>query len=299
MELLQKFAAVEIQADHRITELDKEYCELQQKAYETAISGFKELAFFWEDMNTAQAELLGDSKSPFYHNYLASHDGPSISQQSIERHIEALHINFIMYLTSYFNSTYHVSVESAEISKVLLPEKPEGRWRDDFEEVSKKYREQMQTLTVRYQDVVDQIILRLDGRSFSEQAFYELYSKCHSAAWNAHEQKPKFERKKDTICFTGYFCRFRGWPYDGWEVENEMKNILWGLAHFETDSYRVVPLGFSDLFGYHDIKEPVVEFPSCEKVKQVKLFKNNRVDLKFRSPEYAEQFISKYLGAVC
>lgn len=46
MELLQKFAAVEIQADHRITEMDKEYCELHQKAYETAISSFQELAFF-------------------------------------------------------------------------------------------------------------------------------------------------------------------------------------------------------------------------------------------------------------
>jgi len=299
MELLQKFAAVEIHADHRITEMDKEYCELQQKAYETAISGFKELAFFWEDMNTAQTELLGDNKSPFYRNYLTSRDGPSISQQSIERHIEALHINFIMYLTNYFNSTYHVSVESTDISKVLLPEKPEGRWRDDSVEVSQKYHEQMQTLTVRYQDVVDQIILRLDGRSFSEQAFYELYSKCHRAAWNDSTQKPKFERKKDTLTFTGYFCCFRGWPYDGWEVEDKTKDILYGLAHFETDSYRVLPLGFSDLLGYHDIKEPVVEFPSCEKVKQIKLFKNNRVDLKFRSPEYAEQFINKYLGAVC
>ena len=42
MELLQKFAAVEIQADHRITEMDKDYCELQQKAYEAAISGFSQ-----------------------------------------------------------------------------------------------------------------------------------------------------------------------------------------------------------------------------------------------------------------
>ena len=41
-----------------------------------------------------------------------------------------------------------------------------------------------------------------------------------------------------------------------------------------------------------------MEFPTCEKAKQIKLFKNNRVDLKFHSPEYAEQFINKYLGAV-
>ena len=66
MELLQKFAAVEIQADCRITEMDKDYCVQHQKAYEAAISSFQELAFFWEDMNKAQQELLGDSKSPFF-----------------------------------------------------------------------------------------------------------------------------------------------------------------------------------------------------------------------------------------
>ena len=298
MELLQKFAAVEIQTDHRITEMDKDYCVQHQKAYEAAISSFQELAFFWEDMNKAQQELLGDSKSPFFHNYLVSHGGPSISQISINSHIEALHIDFIMTLTHYFNSTYHVSVSSAEVSKVLLPEKPSGRWQDDYVEVNKEYQTQMQSLIVRYQDVVDQIILRLDGRSFSEQAFYELYNKCHNAAWNNRTQKPLFERKKDTICFAGHFCHFRGWPYDGWVLSDGMKEILRGLAHYETDSYRVLPMGFSDLFGYHEIKESVVEFPTCEKAKQIRLFKNKRVDLKFHSPQYAEQFVRKYLGTV-
>ena len=256
------------------------------------------MAFFWADMNKAQQELLGDSKSPFFHNYLVSHGGPSISQISINSHIEALHIDFIMTLTHYFNSTYHVSVSSAEVSKVLLPEKPSGRWQDDYVEVNKEYQTQMQSLIVRYQDVVDQIILRLDGRSFSEQAFYELYNKCHNAAWNNRTQKPKFERKKDTLCFNGYFCRFRSWPFDGWELCDGMKEILYGLAHYETDSYRTFPIGFPELFRYHEIEKPLVEFPTCEKVKQMKLFKNNRVDLKFHSPEYAEQFINKYLGAV-
>lgn len=299
MELLQKFAAVEIQADHRITEMDKEYCELQQKAYETAISGFRELAFFWEDMNTAQTELLGNGKSPFYHNYLASHDGPTISQELINDHIEALHIDFIRNLTRHFNSTYHISIESLEISQVLLPKEPNENWRSNYKEQCERYHEQMQTLTVRYQDVVDQIILRLDGRSFSEQAFHELYCKCHNAAWNAQTQKPKFERRKDTICFIGNFCNLKSWSKEIWVVPNDMKDILWGLAHFETDSYRVIPLGFSPLLTSEGTKETVLEFPTCEKVRQMKLFKNSRVDLKFHSPEYAEQFISKYLGSVC
>ena len=75
-----------------------------------------------------------------------------------------------------------------------------------------------------------------------------------------------------------------------------MKDILYGLAHFETVSYRVFPVGFSELFRYHEIEEPLVEFPTCKKVKQMKLFKNNRVDLKFHSPQLAEQFVNKYLG---
>ena len=295
MELLQKFAAVEIQTDHRITEMDRDYCERHQKAYETAISSFKELALFWEDMNRAQQELLGNNNSPFYHNYLSSHDGPSISERSINNHIEALHTDFIMNLTRYFNTTYCVSVDALEVSEVLLPEMPDRR-RDGYAKADDAYHAQMQSLTVRYQDVVEQIILRLDGRSFSEQAFYEMYTKCHNAAWSSSTQKPKFEHKKDTLYFTGHFCRFRGWPYDGWEVYDGMKEILRGLAHYETDSYRVLPVGFSDLLGYRDIQESVTEFPSCEKVKQIKLFKNGRIDFKFHSPDYAEQFINRYLG---
>ena len=102
MELLQKFSAVEVQAYHRITETDKDYCEQHQKAYETAISGFQELAFFWDDMNRVQREILGGSSTSVFCNYLVSDDEPSISQDLINCHIKALHINFIMNLTHYF-----------------------------------------------------------------------------------------------------------------------------------------------------------------------------------------------------
>lgn len=295
MDLLEKFAVVEIQSDDRISESDKSYCIQHQKAYERAISDFRKLSFFWSDMEKAQRELLGEKNS---YDYLTSRNGPSISQHSIEQHIKYLHGDFVVNLVRYFNSAYHVSVESSEVINALLPKEPKEHWREGYEEECTAYQKQMQSLTVRYQDVVEQVILRLDGLTFSERAFQELYTKCHSAAWNPHEQKPKYERRKDTICFTGYFCRFRGWPYDGWELNDGMQDILRGAAHFETSSYGVLPVGFSNLFGYHEIKEPVVEFPTCEKVKQMKMFKNNRVDLKFHSPEYAEQFAGKYLGAV-
>lgn len=298
MDLLEKFSAVKVHADNRIAPNDKEYCKQHQKAYEAAISGFQELGFFWQDMNRIQQELLGNPDSPLFHNYLFSREGPSVSQTSIERHIETLHADFIANLVGYFNRTYSVSVDASEIVGTLLPKRPD-RWRCDSMELAERYHEQMQSLIVRYQDVMDQVILRLDGRSFVEQAFYELRGRCQSAAWNSYEQKAGYECKKDTIRFTGYFCRFRGWPFDSWELDDSMKDILRGVAHYETGVYNVFPMGFSCVTRYQELKTDVVEFPTCEKVRQMKLFKNNRVDIKFASPEDAAQFVEQYLGPVC
>lgn len=86
---------------------------------------------------------------------------------------------------------------------------------------------------------------------------------------------------------------------DQWTVQDSMKNILCGLAHYETGVHNLFPLGFSDLIGYRDSESDLVEFTTCEKVKHLKMFKNGRVDLKFTSERYAEEFIEKYLGTVC
>lgn len=80
MDLLDKFDAVTVKADVRITPEDKAYCEAHQAAYDAAIQSFRELAFFWEDMENTQKELLGGSGS----SYLSSRDGPEISQRKSE-----------------------------------------------------------------------------------------------------------------------------------------------------------------------------------------------------------------------
>ena len=38
------------------------------------------------------------------------------------------------------------------------------------------------------------------------------------------------------------------------------------------------------------------DFPGCEKLVQLRLFKNGRVDIRFSSEDYAGQFINAYLG---
>lgn len=295
-ELFQKFSAVEVKADNRITQADKAFCEKQQAAYEAAISCYQELDFFWDDMVKTQKEILGEGDGRPSHDYLHS-DKIRISKSDISSHIQSLHADFIDVIVNHFTSAYKVSVSAYDIKNSLLPDKPGDRW---DEEKWEAYEKQMQTLIVRYADIVDQIILRLDGRSFSEQAFYELTNNCHKAAWDLNRQKPQFEQKKDTIRFTGYFCSFTGYSYcsDKWELSASMKSIMRGACHFESDSYDTFPYNLRELLGYGSSQFDLVEFSSCTKLVQIRMFKNGRVDLKFSSSEYAEEFIDRYLGRV-
>lgn len=301
MNLLEKFNALTVEADARISPLDKDFCEKHQAAYEAAIQSFQELSFFWSDMEKAQRELLaGLSNSQASHmTYLTSRNGPEISGNKINEHIESLHREFISNIVRYFNSTYNVSISTGDVADGLLPQEPERGYPRN-EEAIQKYHEGLQSLSIQYKDIVEQIIFRLDGRSFSEQAFHELAAKCHQKAWNTYQKKAEYERKKGTIRFTGYCCNVRNWGWrDEWELEEGMQDILRGVAHFETGSYGTYPAGFSDLLGYSRTPYQEHEFSSCKKLNRLKMFKSGRVDIYFTSEAYAEEFVNKYLGTVC
>lgn len=301
MDLLEKFNALTVEADTRISPSDRDFCEKHQAAYEAAIQSFRELSFFWVDMEKAQKEMLAeqDDSRASYMTYLTSRNGPEISESKINDHIESLHQEFISNLVHYFNSTYNVSISVEDVADGLLPQEPERGYPRN-EEAVQKYHEELQSISIQYKDVVEQIIFHLDGRSFSEQAFYELAAKCHKAAWNTYQKKAQYERKKSAIRFTGYHCNMRNWGYqDEWELENGMKDVLRGVAHFETETFAVYPLGFSELLGYSRNPDNEYEFPNCKKVKRLKMFKSGRVDIYFSSEAYAEEFVNKYLGTVC
>lgn len=301
MNLLEKFEAVTVEADTRIAEQDKKLCEAHQAAYDAAVQSFRELAFFWEDMVNTQKSLLADTDvgEMEYLEQYSSYRKLHISVEEIHDHIKGLHRELINNLVRYFNSTYNVSVDPRDVCGNLLPKEPPGR-RYENEKAHEEYQEKLLAAHVRYQDVVDQVILLLDGRSFAQQAFFELTEKCHKAAWNLHQKEAEFERKKSTIRFTGYFCHVnQGYRQEEWKLNDKTKEILHGVAHFETGAYDIYPLGFSELLRYGGVCYNEHEFTTCKKVVSLKMFKNGRVDLKFATDAYAEAFINTYLGAVC
>lgn len=297
MNLLEKFEAVTIKANRRISEADKALCEAHQAAYEAALESFKELIYIREDMEVQQSRLLEPVEDPYRTSYLTSYEGPSFSVEVLRKHIEHLHGALISTIVRYFNKVYHITVDAEEVQNALLPSKPE-RSRYDHTEEWTQYHQELQELVVSYEDIVDQIILRMDGRSFEEQAFHELQILCHTAAWNNYDNSPRFERKKATIQFNSYSCSCDTW-YGGrprWKLSDKTKDIMRGVAHLETGCYNMLPLGIGDLLGYRDLETDVVEFPSCQKVKQLKMYKKGRVDLKFHTESDAAAFITTYLG---
>ena len=301
MDLLTKFDTVKVQSDNRITDDDRDYCIAHQSAYDSARSCFLELIYIWEDLTDRQRNFLAglDTSSSRADCYLPDYDTDlKISTSKIEEHIISLHTRFIHRLSQHFNQTYHVSVDAAVIADHLLPKKPANSYRTAMEETN-PYQEIMLSLGLRYEDILNEIFVQLDGRNFRERALFELKEKCHKAAWNDYNRTPKYEVKKDVLRFSSYGCSYDGsFRVERWTLREYLKQIFHGIAHYETGSFSVVPPDFSSLLGYNHADSDLVLFPSCSKIKQLKMFKNGRVDIRFSSEESARTFVKEYLGLV-
>lgn len=295
MDILSKFEAVQVTADIRISEMDRNFCEAHQKAYEAALSCFHELEYIWEDISDRQRALLSGVETG-YAAYLYSEGNIDISTDKISDHIKELHGKFLRNLVNYFNNTYHITIDCCVAENMFLPQVPSDKRRN--EDALKKQESEMLNLILHYEDIVNFIFIQMDGRGFDEQAFHELHEKCHDAAWNSNQKKANFEVKKNVLQFS-YGCSYSSfYSSSHWALTDQVKDVLRGIAHYETGVYGTYPSGFNQLLGYR-CTDDLFEFPTSQKVNQLKMFKNNRVDIKFASEHHVRQFCDKYLGLVC
>lgn len=294
MSLLDKFSAVEVKTDNRISEEDRVFCQTQQRAYEEAKDALIKIRGLWKDLVKNQEELLGAVMTDSYskETYIRLN---GFSTTDIRNKIEYLPELFISAIVSYFNRKYHVSVSEMEVKKKLVPDSPQFDWEKSR---TNEYHKQMRELTLKYEDVLEQIFVQLGGRTFAERALDELKEKCHKFSWNNYKGLPEYEVQNETIHFNGYACSFDAWlSRSVWKFNDGMRDVLRGLAHFETQQLDYLPKDIAFLVGYDDKCSSSYEF-DYEKLKRIRMFKNHRVDVRFASKELAHQFAEQYLGLV-
>lgn len=296
MNALDKLDAVQIEADNRISETDRRFCEAHQAAYVDAKASLNELEYIWTDIVSRQSKLLEPAAAVWNNvqEYTYLH---RFSEQDIREKLEELNDLFISNLVRYFNDRYKVSFDADSIMGTLLPHKPKNDYFSPNTEAVAEYHQKLRTMTVSYKDVLEQIFVQLGGRTFLERALDEIKEACHKAAWCTYNGKAEYELKNDTVRFT-YGCRFDT-MFDKWEVNDSMKEILRGLAYFESEILGYYPAAIENLLGYSRLEDPRVEFTSYTKLHSLRMFKNGRVDVKFKNKNYADQFASEYLGLVC
>jgi hypothetical protein len=294
MGLLDKLEQVEITADSRLPEDDLMFCETQQQAYDESCRALREIRQQWKKAIQAQRDLLGigqDGSLPYFgSNY-------RFGITDLNRELEKFHSRFISELTQHFNEKYSVTISTDAIKEHLIPAEPDP-YRCDMD-TSKEYHRNLRALALHYEDVVDQMFIQLDGLSFVERAFQELRTKCHKAAyWSI--SNAGYDRKGDTLRFGGYFCSCdERWGHEEWRLAERMQDIFTAVAHYETNTFGRFPAGFSELLGYSDVSTSQFQFPTCQKLVQLRMFKNGRVDLKFKTASIAKEFAETYLDYSC
>ena len=294
MGLLDKLEQVEIKADSRLPEDDLMFCETQQQAYDESCRALREIRQQWKKAIQAQRDLLGigqDGSLPYFgSNY-------RFGITDLNRELEKFHSRFISELTQHFNEKYSVTISTDAIKEHLIPAEPDP-YRCDMD-TSKEYHRNLRALSLHYEDVVDQMFIQLDGLSFVERAFQELRTKCHKAAYWSNINAG-YDRKGDTLRFGGYFCSCdERWGHEEWRLAERMQDIFTAVAHYESNTFGRFPAGFSELLGYSDVSTSQFQFPTCQKLVHLRMFKNGRVDLKFKTAALAKEFAETYLDYSC
>jgi len=296
LNLLKKFEQVEIKMDTRITQADKNICEIHQNAYEKArlglLSMVEQLSALEQEQNRILLAAVDKYSLDSYINGCKS-----IKSDDIYNNLDKTHETFINFIVQYFADHYQVSIDIDGVKDALLPREPDSGWRYNEAEIE-EYTKSMRSLKLCYKDILEQIFIQLDGYSFQDKAVKELKDAAHEAAWNSYMSEKNYEQKKATIKFSNYACHFDSFfasiGRTHISLSDSMKKIIYALSHFEYGTVKIIDRHFATICGY-SFDKTQFDF-ELEKTKQIKCFKNGRVDIRFTSEAYARQFVEEYLG---
>ena len=325
MGIMDKFSTVEIKADNRISEVDKAFCQRQQEAFDKSGVALQKLADLMIATAAEQnAVFTGHEKEAS--GYLTAQNFTCDADQVYEA-MKRRNKTLISNIVHYFTHKYSVELDESLIQEHLIPAKPKepdfprvGYIREMTPKELDKYKEKMaayekeqnvwalslRTLPLRYEQIVDEIFVQLGGFSCEERAMNEFLQRtwdaCHytcNYSWNnIKEGDERFEIKNATLRLPdGCNCDENKWmsqPIPKFSPTERLVTLLDALAWYQCGRMNEGPLWFPKLGNrWSSTEENVIYTQNMSKVDSIKLFKNGRVDIKFRSAAYLQEFVEQ------
>lgn len=322
MNILDKFSSVEIKADNRISDDDRAFCARHQEAFDKSGPALKRIAEAITEIKTEQKSILGDDGSEY--SYLSnwgayiSDDEFKCDEDSVYKVLQKRIERFVTNIVDYFHRKYILELDADKIKEHLIPAPPKapdlpyGGYRsmtdeevdaykeklEEYEVEKQKYEASLYTFPLRYEQIVDEIFVQLGGFSFQERAMNEFLAKCWKAVHNRWDHAERFEIKNDTLKLDG-FCwydsnRWMTNPIPEYKPSEGLRIVLNSLVHFDIGQLNRGAEWFPELF-YYSTKENIFPVNNLGKVKQIRLFKNGRVDIKFKDAVSCQEFVENYL----
>ena len=275
MGILDKFESVKIENQKRIDEQDYEFCKKEQEEYFKFINLMKKMdSLIFEAVGI---KLFDVEKSYYTQNSTNSY----ISEYDFEKLYELQEIKksvFASRIIEYFTKKYQVELNQY------------------------KYLDTIKGVDITYENVLDYIFLRLNGKSFLEKSiqevkqatqkiyFYNEYRKCSNIILRGKKviidgyfAKQHWYHKNRYVMCGNYGNIFNAlWLFDCGELNNgktELHNRFCGYSNEERE----------DNFNKYDVT-------TFTKLNSIKFFKNGKMELVFSSDNYAEEFAFGYLG---
>jgi len=287
MGILENFATVEIPGRDRLAESDVQLCESHQSAYEAAVEDFKVLLEKWKAACERQRQYLMENHTEIqFSPYLRMEK--QITVDSLLRQLKNLDYVFMNQIIGVIRSRYHVTIDSEEIWQALS--EPSEEQKADMGQTEQKENKRN---FIRYEKIIEQILLQFSGRDFHEQAVFELKSQCRKAAKN-YRGEPSYEERGNCLAFSyGASCsEWAGSPT--WKLLDCMEKVLRGLAYYERGDF-ILPRSIAEIEQQYRLENSEFQFSDCEKIQSMKLYKNGRVDIRFRKGDFLNQFVADYL----
>ncbi|ALS22265.1 hypothetical protein [Paenibacillus naphthalenovorans] len=264
-DILSKFDNVKVTTDSKIATDDLEYCINEEREYKKAIDLM--IKFSNEIKEVSGLDILNGEwhREKSTNTYLESYKLRDFKQISSD-----IKDKFICNIANWFNDKYNVTI--------------------DYDKIQRKY-----DLNVTYQNIIDEIMIQLDGYNFTEKAVQEIKGNAKKTVINSD----KITIKNNKLIIDGWFSHFDSiWREH--RLSGKSIDIFNALQHFDNGSIKGNEELNSKYIGYNNERNQAnyerYEPMTLDKVKSIKFLKNGKLEIEFKSNQLSTQFAKEYCG---